>query len=143
MKAIPILMVLAIGGCGAAPKDSSAPIATAPRASGSVAPAPSASPLQRVVLPSDFPVMPGAASAPMRDDDPGLIGLWESDQQGSAAYEFYAAALPEAGYRIVGLYPGDEVALIRFGVPGGEIWQIVVRPAGDSRVAIEVRLDRP
>ncbi|MGZ6371766.1 MAG: hypothetical protein ACXWL8_00045 [Candidatus Limnocylindria bacterium] len=87
--------------------------------------------------------MPGATSAPMPDDDPGLIGLWESDQLGSAAYDFYGAALPAAGYRIVGLYPGDEVALVRFAIPGGEIWQVVVRPAGGDRVAIEVRLDRP
>jgi hypothetical protein len=80
---------------------------------------------------------------PMPDDDPGLIALWQSDQAGSAAYDFYAAALPAAGYRIVGLYPGGEVALIRFGASDGEIWQMVARATPDGSLAIEIRLDRP
>jgi hypothetical protein len=143
MRVLPLLIALGIGGCVAVPKGSSAPDASISTAVPSVAPARPASPVQRVPLPDDFPAMPGAVAAPLPDDDPGLIGLWESDQPGSAAYDFYTAALPGAGYRIVGLYPGDEVALIRFGIPGGEIWQVVVRPAGGNGVAIEVRLDRP
>jgi len=79
----------------------------------------------------------------MPDDDPGLIGLWESDEVGSAAYDFYVAALPAAGYPIVGTYPGGEVALIRFAAPDGEIWQMVAHATSDGRLAIEVRLDRP
>jgi hypothetical protein len=76
------------------------------------------------------------------DDDPGLIGLWETDEQGSAAYDFYVGALPAAGYPIVGLYPGGAVALIRFQV-GAAVWQMVAHGASDGLVAIEIRLDRP
>ena len=82
-------------------------------------------------------------SVPMPEDDAGLIGLWESDQAGSAAYDFYVEALPAAGYPIVGLYPGGAVALIRFRVPDGEVWQVVARGTADGMTAIEVRLDRP
>jgi hypothetical protein len=94
-------------------------------------------------MPSGFPVVPGAAPVPPPDDDPGLIALWESDQAGSAAYDFYVEALPAAGYPIVGIYPGGAVALIRFQVPDGQVWQMVARGMLDGTVAIEVRLDRP
>jgi len=97
----------------------------------------------RKPLPDGFPVLPGAVAVPLPEDDPGLIGLWVSEAVGSAAYDFYAAALPEAGYSIVGLYPGGEVALVRFSVPDGEIWQIMAHGTPDGRLAIEVRLDRP
>lgn len=86
--------------------------------------------------------MPGAVAVPMPEDDPGLIGLWESDQTGPAAYDFHVQALPAAGYPIVGLYPGGEVALIRFRVEG-EVWQMVAQGTAEGRVAIEIRLDRP
>ena len=79
----------------------------------------------------------------MPGDDPGLMALWESDQPGSAAYDFYANALPAAGYPIIGLYPGGEFAIIRFRAPAGDVWQIVVRGAPEGRMAIELRLDRP
>ena len=69
--------------------------------------------------------------------------MWESDQAGSAAYDFYVDALPAASYPIVGLYPGGEVALIRFRVPDGQVWQMVAQRSADGTVAIEVRLDRP
>ena len=106
-----------------------------------VGPSPSA--FLRVPLPSGFPVLPGAMVAAMPVDDPGLIGLWESDQLGSAAYDYYLVALPQAGYPIVGLYPGGDVAVIRFRARGGEIWQLVAHGAPDGLVVIEVRLDRP
>ena len=93
-------------------------------------------------LPSGFPVMDGAVRMPRQPDDPGLIALWESADADSAAYDFYVAALPAAGYPIVGLYPGGGVALIRFTVDG-EIWQVVAHASTDGKVAIEVRLDRP
>jgi hypothetical protein len=93
-------------------------------------------------LPDGFPVMPRAVPMPLPQEDPGLIGLWESDQVGSAVYDFYVDALPTAGYPIVGLYPGGGVALIRFRVPEGEVWQMVARGTADGRVAIEIRLDR-
>jgi hypothetical protein len=79
----------------------------------------------------------------MPGDDLGLLGLWESDHPGSAPYDFYAEALPAAGYPIVGLYPGGAFAIIRFRAPAGGVWQIVVRGTPEGRVAIELRLDRP
>jgi len=89
-------------------------------------------------------VLASAVSVPMPKDDAGLIGLWESDQTGSAAYDFYVEALPAAGYPIVGLYPGGAVALIRFRAPDGEVWQMVARRmAAGTTTAIEIRLDRP
>lgn len=108
---------------------------TTPTASGSVP--------ERVPLPSGFPVLPGAVPLAMADDDPGLIGLWTSDQLGSAAYDFYVAALPAAGYPILGLYPGGQFAVIGFRLPDGAIWQMVAHGGGNDTVAIEIRLDRP
>jgi hypothetical protein len=93
-------------------------------------------------LPSGFPVMDGAVRMPLPAGDPGLIALWESAEAGSAAYDFYVAVLPTAGYPIVGIYPGGGVALIRFSVQD-ETWQVVMHGATDGQVAIEVRLDRP
>jgi hypothetical protein len=88
-------------------------------------------------------VVPGAAPVPPPDDDSGLIALWESDQAGSAAYDFYVDALPAAGYPIVGLYPGGAVAVIRFLVPDGQVWQMVAHGMEGGTVGIEVRVDRP
>jgi len=95
------------------------------------------------LVPSGFPVLPGAVPVQMPRDDAGLIGLWRSDQPGSAAYDFYVNALPAAGYPIEGLYPGGEFAIIRFQAPTGAIWQILVRGTPEGRMAIELRLDRP
>lgn len=103
----------------------------------------SPSALLRVPLPRGFPVLPGASAVAMPVDDPALIGLWESGQLGSAAYDYYRVALPQAGYAILGLYPGGDVAVIRFRAPGGEIWQLVAHGAPGGLAAIEVRLDRP
>ncbi|HEV8252283.1 MAG TPA: hypothetical protein VGQ66_02780 [Candidatus Limnocylindria bacterium] len=137
-----LLLVLAFEGCSVgtgSPSPGASEAVHGPSASTGV----SAWLVQRRPLPAGFPILPGAVPLPMPDDDPGLIALWQSDQVGSAAYDFYAAALPAAGYRIVGLYPGGEVALIRFGAPDGEIWQMVARATPDGRLAIEIRLDRP
>ena len=125
MKAAALLLALACAGCWPAVTRSPPP------------------PVQGTALPSGFPVMEGAVPMPLPRDDPGLIALWESDRQGSAAYDFYVVALPAAGYRVIGLYPGGEVALIRFATAGGAVWQVVVHGAPGGRVAIEVRLDRP
>jgi hypothetical protein len=118
---------------------------TPPPPDGSDAPVTSGAPgssEERPPLPSGFPVMDGAVPMPLPAGDPGLIALWESAKAGSAAYDFYVAALPTARYEIVGLYPGGGVALIRFRAQG-EIWQVVMHGATDGQVAIEVRLDRP
>lgn len=109
----------------------------------SLAASPPASTRQRIALPPGFPVLTGALSAPMPNDDPGLVALWTTDLPGSGAYDFYVSALPEAGYRIVAVYPGGAGAVIRFSLPDGAIWQVLTRAVPDGTVAIEVRLDRP
>jgi hypothetical protein len=133
-----VLLVMLAGGC--ATGGSSAPSRSA---STSFSSEPSRSAVVRTPLPSAFPAVPGAVRMPVPDDDPGLIAWWESDQAGSAAYDFYADALPAAGYPIVGLYPGGEVAIIRFSGPDREVWQMVAHGTQDGRTAIEIRLDRP
>lgn len=134
-----VVVTVVVGACSA---DGSP---TTPPPHGSGAPVTSGAPWsseERPPLPRGFPVMDGAVRMPLPSDDPGLIALWESAETGSAAYDFYAAALPAADYPIVSLYPGGGVALIRFSVQG-EVWQVLAHGATDGRVAIEVRLDRP
>ena len=137
---IPWLVLVAIlaGGCTTGGTSS-----TSSSAYDSFSSEQSRSAVVRTPLPSGFPVVPGAAPVPLPDGDPGLIALWESDTAGSAAYDFYIDALPAAGYPIVRLYPGGAVALIRFRVPDGQVWQMVARGMADGSMAIEVRLDRP
>jgi hypothetical protein len=100
-------------------------------------------PVERLPLPSGFPVLAGARPGPLRQDDPGLIARWTTARLGSAAYDFYAAALPAAGYEIVGLYPGGEWAVIRFRLSDRTTLQVVVHGIEGGAVAVEVRLDRP
>ena len=133
-----VLLAILVGGCATVGTRSPSSSAWSSISSG-----PSRSAVVRTPLPSGFPVLPGAIPVPPPDDDPGLIAVWESDQAGSAAYDFYVDALPAAGYPIVGLYPGGAVALIRFRVPDGQVWQMVAHGMTDRTVAIEVRLDRP
>ena len=136
-----IVAVGLVGGCSGVERASPStaqPTASAARPSI----APSSVEGARRPLPSGFPVLPGAVAAELPADDAGLIGLWQTDEQGSAAYDFYVDALPAAGYPIVGLYPGGAVALIRFEAQG-EVWQMVAHGTADGRVAIEIRLDRP
>lgn len=137
-----VLLTLVATACSATERTSPPQLASS-AGSGQSSAAPSASDSERLPLPSGFPVLSDAVAAAMPPGDPGLIGLWESDQVGSAAYDFYVEALPAAGYPIVGLYPGGDVALIRFRAPSGGVWQLVAHASGDGRTAIEVRLDRP
>jgi hypothetical protein len=137
---IPWLVLLVILAAGCATGGTSSP---SDSASSSFSGEPPRSAVVRTPLPSGFPVLRGATPVPPRDDDPGLIAMWESDQTGSVAYDFYVDALPAATYPIVGLYPGGEVALIRFRVPDGQVWQMLAQRSADGKVAIEVRLDRP
>lgn len=143
-----LVIVAAVSvACRVDPGTSSAPsqaTATSAIDSGLAAvPTASGSRTERWPLPIGFPVLPGAVPMAMADDDPGLIGLWSTGQLGSAAYDFYVVALPGAGYRIVGLYPGGDMAAIRFRVPGGAIWQMVAHGGASGVVAVEIRLDRP
>ncbi len=143
-----ILLVLLVGGCSIRerPSASAAASASAGPSTAAPSPAPSVGPSAtegpRPTLPPGFPVLPGAVAVELPADAPGLIGLWETDRLGSAAYDFYVEALPAAGHPIVGLYPGGGVALIRFQAQG-EVWQMVAHGTPDGPVAIEIRLDRP
>ena len=144
-SALVLVAVVAACGRGAAvssPTTGQSAAASLPTDSPTPTEGASSSTSERVPLPSDFPVLPGAVPMTMADDDPGLIGLWSSDQPGSAAYDFYVSALPGAGYPIVGLYPGGDVALIRFR-SGDATWQMVAHGEASGTEAIEVRLDRP
>lgn len=138
-----LLLVIVAAGCSVAETGSAGAGASDAASSASPSSGASASIGDRRPLPSGFPVMPGAVAVTLPQDDPGLIALWESDRIGSAAYDFYALALPEAGYPVVGLYPGGEVALIRFSLPGGEVWQVLAHGVPEGGLEIEVRLDRP
>lgn len=137
------LLVVLAGGCSLAAdlSPSASASAAAPRQSASATAGTSGQ--DRVPLPSGFPFLPGAVPVAMPDGDPGVIGLWVSDRPGAAAYDFYSAALPAAGYPIVGLYPGGAVAAIRFRLPSGAIWQMVVHAGDNGAATIEIRLDRP
>jgi hypothetical protein len=94
----------------------------------------------RPVLPAAFPVMPGAVAVDL-PDDPTLIARWTIATVGSAAYDFYSAALLQEGYPIVGLYPAEHAALIRFQGPGGTVWQLVAEQVGEG-TQITVQTDR-
>lgn len=95
----------------------------------------------RPALPRGFPVMPEATAAPL-PSDATVIAVWTSDHIGSAAYDFYASALPAVGYRIIGLYPAERAALIRFSGPGGVVWQILAEQIGGS-TRVTLQTDRP
>lgn len=136
----------ACAACGVGPGSgsprASTPGGPSPGLATSMPPSAAAS-VERLPLPSGFPVLEGAVAEPLPDDDPGLIGLWTSDRVGSATYDFYSTALPAAGYPIVGLYPGGAVAQIRFTVRDGSVWQMVALGGLSGRVRIEIRVDRP
>jgi len=138
-----VLLIILVAGCSLAEVASPSEAASPGGSSRSPSAGPSASLVEREPLPSGFPVLAGAVAAAMPADDPGLIGLWESDQVGSVAYDFYVDALPAAGYPIVGLYPGGDVALIRFQAVSGDVWQLIAHGSADGGTTIEVRRDRP
>lgn len=136
-----LLLVCGVAACepGAAPEGGEASTPTEAVASPSVV---SAIPVERPALPDGFPVLPGARSEAVPDDDLSTIARWTSDEIGPVAYDYYIEALPAAGYPTMGLYPGGAVANIRFEVPGTAIWQLVLTRDGDG-TGIEVRLDQP
>jgi len=134
-------VLLLLGACSALVGDPSltAPPSDLPSATPSATVAPS--PDTRPGLPGSFPVMPGAVAAEL-PADPTVIASWTVDRVGSAAYDFYASALPRAGFRVAGLYPAERAAIIRFDAPDGEIWQLLAEQVGDG-TRITVRTDRP
>jgi len=137
------LIVLAglAAGCGAVAEPSAEQPGTSAPDAAPVSSEPIASVDQRSPLPHGFPVLPGALAVPLPDDDPDLVAAWTTELRGSAAYDFYLQALPAAGYRVEGLYPGGEWAVIRFRLADGAVWQLLVH--GTDPVEVEVRVDRP
>ncbi len=96
----------------------------------------------RPSLPAGFPVLPGAVSLPPPADDPSVIARWTLPTEGSGPYEALLAALPGAGLPIVGAYPADQAALIRFTVAPGVIWQVILEHR-DGGTLVTVQTDRP
>jgi len=142
-----LLLAMAAVGCGMhrdaaiSPSAASSPILSNP-------PPPSATatdgptPSEFVpTLPPDLPVMPDAQPGRL-PDDASVVARWTAPVFGSAAYDFYLQALPDAGFTIVGSYPSERAALIRFRDASGRIWQLLAELVGD-RTQITVQADRP
>ncbi len=110
-------------------------------ASAAVTPHPS-TPQGRPSLPPGFPVPADAVALPLPADDPSVIARWMLNVEGSAPYESYLEALPAAGYPIVGRYPADQAALVRFEVSIGTIWQLLLEHR-DGGTRVTLRTDRP
>lgn len=95
----------------------------------------------RSTLPPGFPLMARAAPVSLPADIT-VIARWLVPAVGSAAYDFYRQALPREGFSIVGAYPSERVALIRFRDPSGTIWQVQAEQSGDE-TQVTVQADRP
>ena len=95
----------------------------------------------RATLPPGFPMMDEAEPAQLDPDDPGMIGHWYVPLAGHEVYAFYESALPLAGFRVIGLYPGDIGAIIRFD-DGTRILQVYM--TGDlEQTDLILRTDQP
>jgi len=148
-----LLLAVAAWGCGTprqaggSPSAASSPIDTHPPPSAAATgvsipsePGPTPSELTPT-LPPGFPTM--AKAEPSRlPDDASVVARWTVPVVGSAAYDFYVGALPDAGFTIDGTYPSDRAALIRFHDQSGRIWQLLAELVGD-RTEITVQTDRP
>ena len=130
----------ASGGAAVSTQESTAGASPSPAAASATGSATSTV-KARPALPAGFPVMPGATAATL-PNDPTLIARWTVNELGSAAYDFYVSALPAAGFPLVGLYPAERSALIRFGAAGGAVLQLVAEQVG-SGTEITVQTDRP
>jgi hypothetical protein len=118
-------------------------LATLPAGSASATDAaPTMEPGTRPTLPAGFPVPAGAVAQDPLNDDPAVVVRWTLATVGSGAYDYYLEALPAAGYPIVGRYPADVAALLRFEVAPGMIWQLLVEHVGGG-TRVTVQLDRP
>lgn len=143
--AVGLLLLLAATGCRPAAVEVTArasAIGSATSSASSSLASPSGTPLATPGerLPAGFPVMPGASPAPLPDN--AAVAAWTIPQAGSAAYDFYRRALPAAGLRILGLYPTELAALIRFEGRNGAAWQLLAERAGDG-TRITLRPDLP
>jgi hypothetical protein len=145
-----VVWAMAASGCGMqneasrSPAPPSRPINTLHSPSQPTSQAPTPSPPSQQLpleLPSGFPLMAGAKSAPV-PDNAGMVARWTIPVVGSAAYDFYLEALPKAGFTIVGTYPAERAALIRFRAAEGRIWQFLAELV-DNRTQITLQTDRP
>ena len=91
-------------------------------------------------VPSGLPVMPGAQAADP-PTQPGSIAHWTVDAIGPDVYNYYLDALPDAGFAILGRFPGGNVAIIRFATPDGDRFDLALVGEGDrDQVRISLRL---
>ena len=146
--AVPLLAVLVLAACQTAPSarlsgapspglDGSAPTAASrPPSAAASAPA-SALP----AVPAGFPVAPGAAPLGVGEHGAGLIAAWETDEVGPVVYDFYLAALPTAGFEVIGAYPGGAAATIRFRA-GAAVLDVSLT-GGLEGTVIELRVPEP
>jgi hypothetical protein len=95
---------------------------------------------ERPSMPPGFPLPDGAQPA-LLDEDPTVIGHWFVPTLGFDVYNFYVDELPRAGYPIVGLYPGDIGAIIRFD-GGSQILQVMMT-GEDNETDLTLRTDVP
>ncbi len=143
-----LLMVL-LSAC-AAEGSSSLEVTAPPGGSAATSPTPtmaSASPegsgdASRPVLPTGFPVLPGAEPVSPPADDASIIAVWTLPAEGSGPYDALVAALPAAGFPIVGVYPADRAALIRFAVGEATVWQVLLEHR-EGGTLVTVQTDRP
>jgi hypothetical protein len=85
--------------------------------------------------------MPHAEPARL-PEDPSVVGRWTVPEVGSGPYDWYLDALPAAGFEVVGTYPSERAALIRFRDSSGRTWQLLTELV-DGRTRISVQTDRP
>ena len=148
-----LLLALATVGCGlpreAGRSSGAAPSPITTHPSHSTATTDAASPSEAgptpselaSTLPAGFPVMPDADPSRL-PDDASVVARWTVPVVGSAAYDFYVDKLPIAAFTIVGTYPSERAALIRFRDPRGRVWQLLAELVGD-RTQVTVQTDRP
>src|SRR5436309_13721656 len=136
--AVVLLLVAAASGCTTNEQAGTSPIASSSEGGGLHASTPTGSRSSaRPAIPTGFPIMAGSQPAPL-PDDATLIARWAVPVVGSAAYDFYTRALPAAGFEIVGAYPSERAALIRFRDRAGTIWQLLAELVGDrTQVTIQ------
>ncbi len=96
----------------------------------------------RPSLPAGFPVLPGAVPLPLPGDDRSVIARWMLATEGSGPYDAFLGVLPAAGFRVVGGYPSDQAALIRFEIGDGTIWQVLLEHR-EGGTLVTVQNDRP
>jgi hypothetical protein len=145
VHAVLAVMLSACAAQGSSSLQATVPASGAPVASPMATGTPGAGPSKeadRPSLPAGFPVPPGAITLPPPADDASVIARWMLAMEGSGPYEALLAALPAAGFQVVGGYPADQAALIRFEVRDGTIWQVLLEHR-EGGTLMTVQTDRP